>query len=398
MERFIVIHYHELGLKKGNRDYFENRLCRNIRETLADCGIGAVRRMSGRILLELRPACRLDEILTRISKITGVAYFAEAWPATLTLEGLEETAWNLVSSKSFESFRVSTRRADKTFPLSSVEVNQRVGATIKEKCGKRVDLENPDLVCAIEIVDNRALIYVDRRPGVGGLPSGTSGRVVVLLSGGLDSPVAAWKVLKRGCLAIFVHFHSFPYTNKESQEKAKQIAALLAEYQLRSKLYLVPFADVQRHIMVESPANTRVILYRRYMLRIAEQIAKRERSRVLVTGDSIGQVASQTIENIDVISRAVTMPVLRPLVGDDKIEIVDIARRIGTYDISIQPDQDCCSLFVPKHPETKARLDAIEEFESHLHLDDVLAEAMRTSEVLLQYPAWHGDTRTVSQL
>ncbi len=398
MERFIVIHYHELGLKKGNRDYFENRLCRNIRETLADCGIGAVRRISGRILLELRPDCRLDDILIRISRITGIAYFAEAWPATLTLEGLEDAAWKLVESKSFESFRVSTRRADKTFPLNSVEVNQRVGATIKVRSGKRVDLENPDLVCAIEIVDNRALIYVDRRPGVGGLPSSTSGRVVVLLSGGLDSPVAAWKVIKRGCYAIFVHFHSFPYTNKESQEKAKQIAVLLAEYQLRSKLYLVPFADVQRHIMVESPANTRVILYRRYMLRIAEQIAKRERARVLVTGDSIGQVASQTIENIDVISRAVTMPVLRPLVGDDKIEIVDIARRIGTYDISIQPDQDCCSLFVPKHPETKARLEAIEDSESRMQLDHVLAEAMRTAEVLLQYPVWHGNARTVSQL
>jgi len=398
MERFIVIHYHELGLKKGNRDYFENRLCRNIRETLADCGIGAVHRISGRILLELRPDCRLDDILIRISKTAGVAYFAEAWPAPMTLEGLEETAWRLVSSKSFESFRVSTRRADKTFPLNSVEVNQRIGAMIKVRSGKRVDLENPDLVCAIEIVDNRALIYVDRRPGVGGLPSSTSGRVVVLLSGGLDSPVAAWKVIKRGCSAIFVHFHSFPYTNKESQEKAKQIAALLAEYQLRSKLYLVPFADVQRHIMVESPASTRVILYRRYMLRIAEQIAKRERARVLVTGDSIGQVASQTIENIDVISRAVTMPVLRPLVGDDKIEIVDIARRIGTYDISIQPDQDCCSLFVPKHPETKARLEAIEDSESRMQLDDVLAESMRTAEVLLQYPVWHGDARTVSQL
>jgi len=398
MQRFIVIHYHELGLKKGNRDYFETRLCRNIRETLADCEIGAIRRISGRILLELRSDSRLDEIQTRLAKISGIAYFAEAWPAPLTLEGLEETAWTLVSSRSFESFRVSARRADKNFPVNSVGVNQRVGATIQSRSGKRVDLENPDLNCAIEIVDNRALIYVDRRPGIGGLPSSTSGKVVVLLSGGLDSPVAAWKVIKRGCTAIFVHFHSFPYTNKESQEKAKQISSLLAEYQLRSKLYLIPFAEVQRHIMVESPANTRVILYRRYMLRIAEQIAKRERARVLVTGDSIGQVASQTIENIDVISRAVSMPVLRPLIGDDKIEIVDLARRIGTHDISILPDQDCCSLFVPKHPETKARLDVIEESESRLQLGDTLADAMRTAEVLLQYPVWHGDARTVSQL
>src|SRR5205823_7547952 len=194
----------------------------------------------------------------------------------------------------------------------------------------------------------------------------------VLLSGGIDSPVAAWKMIKRGCTPVFVHFHSFPYTNKESQEKAKQIARLLSQFQLRSKLYLVPFTEVQRHIMVDTHLETRVILYRRYMMRLAEQIARREKARVLVTGDSVGQVASQTIENIDVISRAVTMPILRPLIGEDKVEIVDLARRIGTYEISIQPDQDCCSLFVPKHPETKANLREVEESEKRLDV----AEAM----------------------
>jgi thiamine biosynthesis protein ThiI len=194
-------------------------------------------------------------------------------------------------------------------------------------------------------------------------------------------------MIKRGCTAVFVHFHSFPYTNKESQEKAKQIAALLAEYQRRGKIYLLPFAEVQRHIMVDTPIETRVILYRRYMLRLAEQVALREKARVLVTGDSVGQVASQTIENIDVISRAVQMPILRPLIGDDKIEIVEIARRIGTYDISIQPDQDCCSLFVPKHPETKARLADIEASENRLDIAESIKLAMDSAEVLLQYPA-----------
>jgi thiamine biosynthesis protein ThiI len=403
MERFIVIHYHELGLKGGNRDYFENRLCKNIRGILANCGCGDIRRISGRILLELKPECDLAEIQRRLGRVSGIAYFAEAWKASLSLEGLEEKAWELIASKSFESFRVSTRRADKNFPHTSVEINHRVGGTIKQRSGRRVNLENPDLTCAIEVVDNRALIYVDRRPGIGGLPTSTSGKVVVLLSGGLDSPVAAWKVIKRGCNAIFVHFHSFPYTNRESQEKAKQIASLLAESQLRSKLYLVPFAEVQRHIMVETRADTRVLLYRRYMMRLAERIARHEHARVLVTGDSIGQVASQTIENIDVVSRSVTMPILRPVIGDDKVEIIDIARRIGTYDISIQPDQDCCSLFVPKHPETKAHLEQIEYSESRLQIDDVLTEAMRSAEVLLQYPAWHdieerSETRPVSQL
>jgi tRNA uracil 4-sulfurtransferase len=224
--------------------------------------------------------------------------------------------------------------------------------------------------------------------GPGGLPVGTSGKVVVLLSGGIDSPVAAWKMIKRGCTPVFVHFHSFPYTNKESQEKAKQIAQLLSHFALRAKIYLVPFAEVQRHIMVDTPLETRVILYRRYMLRLAEQIAFREKARVLVTGDSVGQVASQTIENIDVISRAVAMPILRPLIGDDKIEIVEVAKRVGTYDISIQPDQDCCSLFVPKHPETKANLIEIEKSEARLDVGDAMKAALEAADVLLEYPSY----------
>jgi len=259
---------------------------------------------------------------------------------------------------------------------------------VKERSQARVDLEHPELTCWIEIVEKYALIYVDRVEGPGGLPVGTSGKVVVLLSGGIDSPVAAWKMVKRGCTPIFVHFHSFPYTNKESQEKARQIAQLLSFYSLRSKLYLIPFAEVQRQIMVETPADTRVILYRRYMMRLAEQIARREKARVLVTGDSVGQVASQTIENIDVISRAVTMPILRPVIGDDKLEIVAVAKRIGTYEISILPDQDCCSLFVPKHPETKAKLPEVENSETRLDVAETMKAALESAEVLLESPAY----------
>jgi thiamine biosynthesis protein ThiI len=394
MERFLVVHYHELGLKKGNRDYFENKLCQNLRITLADCDRGEVRRISGRILVSLKSETNLPEVLRRMQNVPGVAHFSEAWKCSSSIEEIEARAWSLIESKQFESFRVDARRGDKAFPLTSVEINQRVGFYLKERCGKRVDLNHAELTCSIEVVDGAAYIYVDRFKGMGGLPAATSGKVVVLLSGGLDSPVAAWKMIKRGCTAIFVHFHSFPYTNKESQEKAKQLALQLSQYQLRARLYLVPFADVQRHIMVDTPPETRVILYRRYMMRIAEKIAWKEKARVLVTGDSVGQVASQTIENIDVISRAIAMPILRPLVGDDKVEIVNIARRIGTFEISIQPDQDCCSLFVPKHPETKARLDQVEESEKRLQVDDALKQAIREAEVLLQYPAWH-EARTV---
>jgi thiamine biosynthesis protein ThiI len=388
MQRYVLVHYNELGLKKGNRDYFEDRLRLNIADALRDCGIRHVRRICGRLLIEPDLDADMQEIRKRLGQVCGIAYFAEAWASGRDLDELERNAWALMEDKTFSSFRIETRRADKRFPHTSTEINQRVGAYVKERSHARVDLENAEFTCWIQIVDQFALLHVERLPGPGGLPVGTSGKVVVLLSGGIDSPVAAWKMIKRGCTAVFVHFHSFPYTNKESQEKAKQIAALLAEYQHQSRMYLVPFAEVQRHIMVESPVETRVILYRRYMMRIAEQIAHREKARVLVTGDSVGQVASQTIENIDVISRSVSMPILRPLIGDDKIEIIDVARRIGTYTISIQPDQDCCSLFVPKHPETRANLGAIERSERKLDVEDAMKQALDGAEVLLEYPAY----------
>ena len=388
MERFFVIHYNELGLKKGNRDYFENALCANINTTLENCGAERAKRISGRLLLPFGPDADPDEIKRRLAKVFGIAYFAEAWASAQAVENLEENAWALTRGRTYKSFRIDARRADKSFPLTSVEINQRVGAYVKERSQARVDLENPDLTCWIEIVEKYALIYVERLAGPGGLPVGTSGKVAVLLSGGIDSPVAAWKMIKRGCTPVFVHFHSFPYTNQESQDKAKQIVRLLSHFSLRAKIYLVPFADVQRQIMVDTPAETRVILYRRYMMRMAERIAQREKARVLVTGDSVGQVASQTIENIDVISRAVAMPILRPLIGEDKIEIVDVARRIGTYDISILPDQDCCSLFVPKHPETKAHLSDIESSERRLDVAEAMKAALEKAEVLLESPSY----------
>lgn len=396
MERFVVVHYHELALKKGNRKYFENRLRLNISKALEGCGIQKVRRLYGRLLIELSAEADMLEIRKRLGKVCGIAYFAEAWSCARDMAELERNAWSLIEGRTFSSFRIEARRADKRFPHTSTEINQLVGGYVKERTDARVDLENPELTCWIDIIEQFALIYVERIQGPGGLPVGTSGKVIALLSGGIDSPVAAWKLIKRGCTAVFVHFHSFPYTNKESQEKAKQLGALLAEYQMQSKIYLVPFAEVQRHIMVETPLETRVILYRRYMMRIAEEVARREKARVMVTGDSVGQVASQTIENIDVISRAVQMPILRPLIGDDKNEIIDVARRIGTYEISIQPDQDCCSLFVPKHPETKANLAEIERSETKLDVAQAMKEAIETAEILMEYPAYtRGTVRQV---
>ena len=333
------------------------------------------------------------------ARVFGIAYFAEAWASPQAVENLEQNAWTLIEGRSFKSFRIDARRADKSFPHTSVEINQRVGAYVKERsrgsCGSRK--RGTDLLDR-----NRRKVCADLRravSGPGGLPVGTSGKVVVLLSGGIDSPVAAWKMIKRGCTPVFVHFHSFPYTNKESQEKAKQIGpAACRNYALRSKIYLVPFAEVQRHIMVDTPLDTRVILYRRYMMRLAEQIARREKARVLVTGDSVGQVASQTIENIDVISRAVSMPILRPLIGDDKIEIIDsrAANRNLRY-----LDSAGSGLLFSVRAETSGN-----ESESHRNrevreppgrrVDVMRAVASDSAEVLLEYPSYA--TREVRQL
>jgi len=384
----VVVHYGELGLKKGNRDYFERRLCRNIELALRDCGIVRARRISGRILTELQPGYDIEALNERLRKVFGIAYFGQAIVVGQDLEQISDVAWRLAENRSFASFRIDTRRPDKRFPTRSVEVNRVVGAYVQHRSGARVDLDSAELVCRIELVDGMAIVSVERNEGFGGLPTGTGGRVVVLLSGGIDSPVAGWRIARRGCRAVFVHFHSAPHTNRESQEKAVLIARILSEYQLKSKIYMVPFLEIQRRIMVETPVETRVILYRRFMLRIAEEIARREKARALVTGDSLGQVASQTLENIDVISRAVAMPVLRPLVGSDKQEIVTLAKTIGTYDVSILPDQDCCSLFVPKHPETRARLDQIENIESGIDLSREMAAALESTEVLLQYPTY----------
>lgn len=385
MERFLVVHYAELGLKKGNRTYFEEWLCRNIQTTLQGCGATPrVRRISGRLLVELPDVADLREIRERMRGVFGVAFFSEARRCSTAIEVIAETAWELVRDQTLESFAVDTRRSDKSYPKTSVEVNREVGACIQARSGARVNLSNPSTTIWIEIVDNQAFVYSERTSGAGGLPANISGRVAVLLSGGIDSPVAAWKLMKRGCTAVFVHFHSFPYTNQESQDKAKQIVELLARLQFQARLYLVPFAEIQRHIMVHAPMELRVILYRRYMMRMAERIARRERARMLVTGDCVGQVASQTIANMDVVSRAVEMPILRPLVGDDKEDIVRLAKRIGTFAISTLPDQDCCSLFVPKHPETRARLEDVLAAESKIDVREAMEQALKASEVLLQ--------------
>lgn len=381
MQRYFVCHYHEVGLKKRNRAFFENRLRRNIERALGGLPFRSVRRISGRLIIELQPDSPLHEIGSRLQKVFGLSSCSPAWLSAQDLDSLKTNLWELVSRRDFETFKIHARRAHKSFPFTSRQLNEELGAFILQQSGKKVRLDDPDLTCYLEVVERYAFLYFDRLPGPGGLPLSCSGKVVVLLSGGIDSPVAAYKVMKRGCRAAFVHFHSYPHTTLEAQDKVRRLVSLLSEYQYSSHLYLVPFVECQRQIVALTPAETRVILYRRLMMRLAERIALQEGAGALVTGESIGQVASQTLENLHAISQGVGLPVLRPLIGDDKEEIIALARQIGTFETSTLPDLDCCSLFVPRHPETRARLAGIERVEETLDLEKMIGQTLEQTRV-----------------
>ncbi|MBI4444556.1 MAG: tRNA 4-thiouridine(8) synthase ThiI [Acidobacteria bacterium] len=381
MERFFLCHYHEVGLKGSNRTFFENRLRSNITRALTGIPIGGVRRISGRILVELKPESSFEPIAQRLGNIFGLASFSPSWLSEQDVEPLTQNLLRLLDDQCFESFRIQARRANKRYPLNSQELNEKLGAAVVKSYRKKVDLETPELTCYVDIVEKFAFLYFEKFRGPGGLPVSTSGRVLALLSGGIDSPVAAYKIMKRGCRVVFVHFHSYPHTSLESQDKVRQLVRVLNRYQFYSRLHLVPFADCQQQVVAFTPAETRVILYRRLMLRIAERIALREGAQALVTGDSLGQVASQTLENLAVIGSAAALPLLRPCVGEDKEEIIQLARKIGTFEISIQPDVDCCSLFVPRHPETRARGAGIERVEQQLDLEAMIERAVSSSRI-----------------
>jgi thiamine biosynthesis protein ThiI len=289
---------------------------------------------------------------------------------------IEAAALRLTEGLSPQSFRVVATRADKRFPVPSPDLERMVGRRIQEQRGWPVNLSAPDAVVRVEVVPDAAFCYVVRDRGPGGLPTGVSGRVVSLLSGGIDSPVAAWRMMKRGCRALFVHFHSVPITSQASQAKVRAIVKRLTASQLHSVLLLVPFADIQRRIVVDVPPALRVVIYRRFMLRIADRLARTAGARALVTGEVVGQVASQTLDNLAAIDAASTLPVLRPLVGMDKEEITVEARRIGTYETSILPDEDCCQVFTPKHPATRTRADALLYVEGTLEAEALVEAAV----------------------
>jgi tRNA uracil 4-sulfurtransferase len=371
----IVVHYKELALKGRNRPWFIRLLVRNIETALAGLPIVKVRSIMGRIEIGLGPDAPWDEVRARLRKVFGIANFSNANRGPHEFSSLAAAILTDLGDRQQDSFRVSATRADKTLPFTSPQVEREVGGMIKLAKGWRVDLDHPALTIHVEMLPEGAFYFFGKEPGAGGMPTGTGGRVACLLSGGIDSPVAAYRMMRRGCSVLLIHFHSYPILSRASQEKVREIAALLTSYQLRSRLVLVAFGEIQRQVVLAVPPALRVVVYRRLMLRIAERLARTWRARALVTGEVIGQVASQTLENMTAIAGATQMQVLRPLVGMDKDEIVDEARRIGTFPISIIPDQDCCTLFTPRHPETRAKSEDIAQVERALPIAEMVRAA-----------------------
>jgi thiamine biosynthesis protein ThiI len=376
----VIVRYHEIALKGRNRPFFVNKLVENLRRATSDLPGTRVHAIAGRVSIEAADEVAWESLKQRISSVFGVANFSRIRQAPLDMEALKTAAVDAMRERPFESFRVTTRRSWKLFPLNSGAIDREVGAAIQAATGVRVDLDEPDATLFVEVLKDRILLSRERITGPGGFPVGTSGRVLALLSGGIDSPVAAWRLMKRGCTVSLANFHAFPLQDRTMIDKARDLARVLTRYQLRTRLILVPFAPVQQTIVASSPAPLRVVLYRRFMLRIAEALAHRHGAKALVTGESLGQVASQTLDNMIVIGEATRLPVLRPLIGMDKEEITNEARRIGTFTVSTLPDQDCCQLFVPSSPATAAKLVEVQRAEGALDVAALVKAAVSAAE------------------
>ena len=384
----IVVHYQEIALKGKNRPWFLARLVRNLRQAVRDLDVKTVRALMGRIEVVLGPTALPEQVGDRIRHTFGIANFSYAGRATLDLDAIAQAVLTDLGDRTCSSFRVSVRRADKRFPMTSPQVEREIGGRIKEARGWRVNLEEPELTIHVELLTSDAFYFFGKERGPGGLPTGTAGRVACLLSGGIDSPVAAHRMMKRGCAVTFVHFHSYPILSRASQEKARELATLLTKWQQHSRLYLVAFGEIQQQVVLAVPGPMRVVIYRRLMMRIAERIARMRHAQALVTGEVVGQVASQTLENLAVIGNVASLPVFRPLIGMDKDEIMAEAQRLGTYPISIIADQDCCTLFTPRNPQTRARLAEIEAAEQALPIEEIVESAVRDAVVEeFEFPA-----------
>lgn len=376
----IVVHYDEIGLKGKNRPYFEHRLMKNIRQALDGLGSVDTERLYGRLLVSLREECPWDLVAERIGRVFGISYFARAFESSCDLTAVKEHLREQLPSLDYESFAIDTKRSDKAFPLTSPEINRDLGEFVQAESGKPVDLNGPDLRVSVEWLHDRVLLFFEKLPGPGGLPVGVSGRVLGLISGGIDSPVAIYQMMKRGCGVTFIHFHSFPFTNRASQRKVTELVRELSHSRQASKIYFVPFAELQKEVATRTPAPYRIILYRRFMLRLAEEIARREKAKAVITGDSLSQVSSQTLSNLITVDDAVKISVIRPLIGFDKKEIINLAQRINTYSISIQPHEDCCGFLMPRQPVTRSTPEELKGVEKDLDIEGLVNRALSQAE------------------
>jgi thiamine biosynthesis protein ThiI len=384
----LVVHFHEIGLKGRNRDFFEDALARNLRRALMGTGYKRVRKGFGRIMIDLEPEGMPLIAAQRAANVFGVAYVGLGRRVEPDLPSISDVALDLMRQEEFSSFAVRARRTHSNFAHRSQEVNETIGQRIKDTLGAKVDLKKPEATAWIEMFGGTGIVFARRFEGSGGLPSGVSGKMLALMSGGIDSPVAAWRMGRRGADIELVHFHGQPYTDPSSVRQAEELAQVLTKYQLHVVMHLVPIGDAQREIVTSGATSMRMVLYRRLMMRISAALATEIGAQALITGDSLGQVASQTIENIRTVDSALDgVEVFRPLIGMDKQEIMDEAKRIGTYEISARDHQDCCVLFSPRAPATRSNAEQAVRGEKDLDMDALVGKALAGREVrVLELP------------
>ncbi|HBG4395940.1 TPA: tRNA 4-thiouridine(8) synthase ThiI [Clostridioides difficile] len=381
----LIVKYGEIGVKGKNRYIFENRLIRNIRNMLKPIGRFNVYKEYGRIYVDLEDY-DYEEVIEEVRKVFGIVGVCPGVRAKKDYDTLKEIALKMLEEKieaGYKTFKVESRRGDKSFGLTSQEMSMDIGGYLLSKVGDRinVDVRNPEVKIKCEYREFHTMVYSDTIPGYGGLPLGTNGRAMSLLSGGIDSPVPTWMVAKRGMEVEAVHFHSYPFTSERSQEKVKDLAKILAKYCGRVRLHKVNILEIQKAIGENCNEEEATILSRRFMMRIAQRLSEKRHCDALITGESIGQVASQTIQGLTCTNAVVDLPVFRPLIAMDKSDIVDIAKKIGTFETSIVPEEDCCSVFSPRKPVTKPRLEKIEKSETALDIEKLVQDAIDKIEV-----------------
>lgn len=381
MDRVISLSLGEVALKGKNRRYFEDKLVSHVRRAMHGLHYEKIYKEQGKIYIETDENS-FEKIINRMKKVFGIVYISPCLRTGKDINDIEQAVLKIMDyvkkRKDAKTFKVETHRVDKNFPITSPEFSRKMGAVIlKNTEGFSVDVNNPDIYVYIDIKQN-VYVYTDRIKAYGGLPLGTNGRGLLLLSGGIDSPVAGFLMAKRGVEISAVHFHSYPFTSERAEEKVKKLAKILSLYAGRIRMYSVNILNIQKELSEKCPEDEMTILSRRFMMRIAERIAKDNGIDALITGESLGQVASQTIQGINVTNASVDIPVLRPLIGMDKVQIIDIAKDIETYETSILPYDDCCTLFLPKHPVTKPRLEDIERSEENIDVDGLVNKALES--------------------